>query len=215
MKIHTVMFDFDGTLMSTNDLIIKSFQHTYRTLLGAEKPIEEITNNFGEPLNVTMKKQFGDMAEEAIHIYRSFHFDRFEELVEIFPGMDMVVKKLKKMGYKTALVTSRLRKTTLQGLEKYKLEEHFDHITTIDEIKNHKPDPESIYVTLEKLGVQPEEAIMIGDSRYDILCAKNAGCRSVLVDWSVMNQEERLTLKPDYIIKDAESLMELIVNQKE
>ncbi|MBE6020451.1 MAG: HAD-IA family hydrolase [Firmicutes bacterium] len=211
MKIKAVMIDFDGTLANTNGLIIKSHQHTFRTFLGHEGNEKQIKATFGEPLWLTMEKFFGkEYEQEAVNVYRAFQKDRFADLIEVFPGMDKAVKTLRSQGYKVALVTSRLKHSTYSGIERFGLLEDFDVITTLDDITRHKPDPESINVTLEKLGLSPEEAVMIGDSRFDILCAENAGCRSILVDWSVTEEEERIQLNADYIAKNAEDMIRWI-----
>jgi len=211
MKIKAVMIDFDGTLANTNEVIIKSFQHTYRTFLGREEDVDKIKASFGEPLRITMGKVFGkEYEDEAVNVYRSFQNGRFGNLIEVFPGMDSLVKKLKKSGYKVAVVTSRMKQSALDGLEKFGLTGELDVITTINDITRHKPDPESINVTLKALGVGPDEAVMIGDSRFDILCAQNADCRSILVDWSVMGAEERANIKADYIGQNAEDIFNWI-----
>lgn len=213
MSIKAVMIDFDGTLANTNNAIIKSFQHVYRTFRGYEEEEAVIKATFGEPLKLTMEKIFGRAyRDEAVNVYRSFQQDRFEHLIEIFPGMDTLVKELRAQGYKVALVTSRLKPSTMLGLEKFGLTDSFDVVTTIDDITKHKPDPESINFTLGRLGVAVDEALIIGDSKFDILCAANAGCKSILVDWSVMGEEERNIYKADYIAKNAEDIIRWIKN---
>ena len=98
--------------------------------------------------------------------------------------MKELFAELRAKGYKLGMVTSRLRQTTSQGLEKYEINEYFDVVVTADDTKKHKPDPEPVYIALKKLGSAPQSSIMLGDTMYDILCAKNAGVKSVLVSWS-------------------------------
>ena len=211
MKIKAVMIDFDGTLANTNEVIIKSFQHTFRTFLGHEENVDVIKASFGEPLRTTMRRRFGaEYEDEAVNVYRSFQEGRFGDLIDVFPGMDALVKKLKSQGYKVAVVTSRMEVSAMQGLKKFGLIDQLDVITTINDITKHKPDPESINVTLNALGISADEAVMIGDSRFDILCAQNAGCRSILVDWSVTGAKEREELQADYVGKSAEDILKWI-----
>ena len=110
MTIDTVLFDFDGTLADTNEMIIGSWQHTYRTLRGEEEPLENILKTFGEPLALSMEKAFPETpVDQAIAVYRSFQEEHFEEMIRPFPGMDELIRRLKREGYKVGIVTSRLQ----------------------------------------------------------------------------------------------------------
>jgi len=206
-KINTVLFDFDGTIMDTCEVIISSWQHTFMTIEGKERPVSEILKTLGEPLDFTMRNLYPDFdTEEAVSIYRSYHVENFGERINLFPGMKELLATLKEKGYKIGLVTSRMTGTTMEGLEKYHIKEYFDVVITADDTKKHKPDPEPVYKALEKLGASPEESIMVGDTDYDILCAKNAGVKSVLVGWALAMPEEA----PDHIIEKAEDLFEIL-----
>lgn len=212
-RIDTVLFDFDGTIMDTNNVIIMSWQHTYRTLEGREEDEAELIKTFGEPLEDTMKRLFPDVdTDEAIEIYRSFHRDNFGELISIFPGMKELLAELKALGYKLGMVTSRLLKTTTQGLEKYDIAKYFDVVVTADDTTKHKPDPEPVDIALSKLGSLPENSIMLGDTMYDILCAKNAGVESVLVSWSlaVDASSDLGEDAPDHVIGSADELLDIL-----
>ena len=212
-KIDTVIFDFDGTVMDTNNGILNSWQHTFRTLENREEKPETIIKTFGEPLELTMKNFLPDVpVEESIAIYRSYHYDNFGKLISVFPGMKELIRELKDKNYKLGLVTSRLRKTTMQGLEAYDLLPYFEVIVTADDTTKHKPDPEPLNIALEKLGAAPENSVMVGDTMFDILCARNAGVKSVLVSWSmaVTEEEKNGPDRPDYIIEKAEDLKEIL-----
>ena len=123
-KKDTILFDFDGTIMDTNDVILKSWQYTFRSLEDREADEDELKKTFGEPLDITISRFFPEVpVEESIEIYRSYQRDHFRELITLFPGMKELLAVLKEKGYKTGLVTSRLYNTTVQGLEKYGLKE--------------------------------------------------------------------------------------------
>lgn len=212
-KINTVLFDFDGTIMNTNEVIIQSWQHTFRTLTGSEVPVEKILATMGEPLELTMANFFPDVpVQTAVDIYRSWHHDKFDELIQLFPGIYGLLEILKERDYKIGLVTSRLKFTTMKGVNKFGLEKYFDYILTADDTDKHKPDPAPILVALDKIGSVPEESIMVGDTMFDILCARNAGVPSVLVDWSIAVTESQRTGPdaPDYIIKEAKELLHIL-----
>ena len=212
-KITTILFDFDGTLMNTNDLIIDSWRHTFRVIEDKDIDEDEIIRTFGEPLIKTMEKTFPNVpTEECVEIYRSYHRDSFGDRISLFPGVKEMLEELKALGYKMAVVTSRAALTTREAMEKYEIQDLFDVVVTCDDTDKHKPDPEPVRIALNQLKSSPEESIMIGDSMYDILCARNAGVLSVLVGWAMaVTDEEKLGPdKPDYFVETADDIVKLI-----
>jgi len=211
--IDTVLFDFDGTIMDTTDVIIGSWQHTFMTFEGKERPVEEIVKTFGEILSYTMSKVLPEVdTQVAIETYRSYHKDNFGERISVFEGVPELLAELKKRNIKMGLVTSRLSGTTWEGLRQYGLDPFFDVVVSCDDTDKHKPDPTPVNIALERLGSKAENAIMLGDTMFDILCARNAGVHSVLVGWHVAMSPEDINGPdgPDYIIQKAEDLLSLI-----
>lgn len=213
MAINTILFDFDGTVANTNSLVINSWQHTYKRLTGKSADEKAIKATFGEPLPVSMEKAFPDTpAEEAIAIYRAHQKDIYQALIEPFPGMTELIKNLKKQGLKVAVVTSRMRGSTMVGLEKFGVVEYIDCIVTCEDTDKHKPDPEPVLIALERLGINAEQALMVGDSMFDIKCAHNAGVKAVLVSWAEAVTEEDLQGedRPEYFIDEAQDLLTIL-----
>lgn len=215
-KIDTVIFDFDGTVMDTNRIIIMSWQHTFNTIKGHDGDMGDILASFGEPLEYTMGKFFPELpVEESIKVYRDYHRDKFVDTIELFPGIEELLAELKNRGYKTGLATSRLKITAYQGLEKYDLFKYLDEIITVEDVDKAKPDPEIVLTMMDKLGSKPETTVMLGDTKLDIGCANNAGVTSILVGWS-----QALAGKtkgdftgneiPDYIINEPKELFDII-----
>jgi pyrophosphatase PpaX len=214
--IDTVIFDFDGTIMDTNDVIIGSWQHVYKTLRGEEGDLDYILSKFGEPLEYSMETSFPEVSvEESVKIYRDWHRERFLDMIKLFPGITEMLQEIKARGYKTAIASSRLRFTLNQGLEKYDLGKYFDTVVAVEDAENGKPAPDIVLNTLERLDSKAENAIMIGDSRLDILCAHNADVPCVLVGWSATlagKTKEDFTPgeAPDYIIQKPADLLDII-----
>ena len=208
--INTILFDYDGTLMDTNEVVLQSWQHTFRTLRGHEEDPAFIRSTFGEPLVMTLAKLFPEVpVEKSLDVYRTFQREVFTDFVEVFPGMLELLKNLKEKGYKMGLVTSRTKDTTWSGLEHYGMDKYFDAVITAGDTDRHKPDPAPILITLDRLGSAPGEAIMVGDTMFDLECAQNAGVKSVIVDWSItMSDSEKE--QADYIIKTAEELLDIL-----
>ena len=195
--INTVFFDFDGTLINTNDVIIESWQHTYNYYLGHEVPLERITAYFGEPLLITMAREFpGVDPAVSAEVYRDYQRKNADRLVKIFPEIKELLEALREKGYRIGIVTSRTRVSANAYLEKFGIEDYFDDMVTCDDTEIHKPNPEPLLLAMEKMGVTKEESIMVGDGAFDIKCANNAGVKSVLVGWRITGESA--------LIRDAE-----------
>ena len=214
--VDTVIFDFDGTIMDTNDVIIGSWQHVYKTLRGREGDLDYILSTFGEALEYSMETSFPEVSvEESVKIYRDWHRERFLDMIKLFPGVAEMLEEVKARGFKMGIASSRLRLTLEQGLDKYDLKKYFDVIVAVEDAANPKPAPDIVLKTLELLDSKPENAIMIGDSRLDILCSRNAGVPSVLVGWSATlagktKEDFAPGEAPDFIIQKPAELLDII-----
>ena len=215
-KTDTILFDFDGTIMDTNQVIINSWQHTYRTLTGSEGDEKEIVGTFGEPLEMTMENLFPHVPlEESLPIYRGYQRENFLKEICLIPGIADLLDDLTERKYTLALVTSRLRFTTDQALDHFDLRKYFEYVVTADDVTRHKPDPQSIDMALEKLGSSHAKAIMVGDTIHDIMCAKNARVRFALASWSLtlegMGMEDfDPGSRPDFILDEPHDLIRIL-----
>ena len=208
-----ILFDFDGTLVNTNDVILASWQHTYRHYLGHEMPVDHITSCFGEPLLLTMEREFpGVDPQESADVYRQFQLENADKLVTIFPGIKELLADLKAAGYVLGIVTSRTRESALRYMDMFAITSYFSDLVTCDDTTVHKPNPDPILLAMSKLGASAEESIMIGDSPFDIKCANNAGVDSVMVNWRITCDETSVIddAKVDYWIHQPSDLVELL-----
>ena len=208
-----ILFDFDGTLVNTNDVILASWQHTYRHYLGHEMPVDHITSCFGEPLLLTMEREFpGVNPQESADVYRQYQLENADKLVTIFPGIKELLADLKAAGYVLGIVTSRTRESALRYMDMFAITSYFSDLVTCDDTTVHKPNPEPILLAMSKLGASAEESIMIGDSPFDIKCANNAGVDSVMVNWRITCDETSVIddAKVDYWIHQPSDLVELL-----
>ena len=208
-----ILFDFDGTLVNTNDVILASWQHTYRHYLGHEMPVDHITSCFGEPLLLTMKRAYpGVNPQESADVYRQFQLENADKLVTIFPGIKELLADLKAAGYVLGIVTSRTRESALRYMDMFGITSYFSDLVTCDDTTVHKPNPEPILLAMSKLGASAEESIMIGDSPFDIKCANNAGVDSVMVNWRITCDETSVIddAKVDYWLHQPSDLVELL-----
>lgn len=208
--INTVLFDFDGTLVNTNDVIIASWQHTYMHYLGREESLEKITACFGEPLLLTMEREFPEVdPRESAEVYRNFQKENADELVKIFPGIKELLESLKTDGFRMGVVTSRTRESAQRYMDMFGIGDYFEEMVSCDDTDIHKPNPEPILLCLKKMGITAEEALMVGDSPFDIKCANNAGVKSVLVGWRITGDGQTLIddAREDFTISEPSELV--------
>ncbi|MCD1258503.1 pyrophosphatase PpaX [Paenibacillus athensensis] len=206
-----VLFDLDGTIVDTNELIVQSFLHCLDGETAEPVTREFIIPNMGKPL-VEQLEQFSGRkdTQSLMEKYRAFNLSNHDSLVREFPHVREVLAELHRRGLKIGIVTSKIRKTTLMGLKLCGLETFVSAIVTVEDVSKPKPDPEGIRLALQELGGTPEEAVMVGDSHYDIEAAQRAGVKAIGVSWSWKGRAYLETFKPDYMIDDMRELLPIV-----
>ena len=211
MAIKTLLFDLDGTLIDTNELILQSFLHTFgKYFPDRQYSREDILPFNGPTLHESFSSVNPDRAEEMIAEYRKFNHEKHDELVEEYEGVYETVERLHEQGYKLAIVTTKIRKTALMGLKLTGLDQFFDVVIGLDDVTKAKPDPEPLEKALAALGASKETAMMIGDSHYDVQAGKNLGIPTAIVGWSIKGEENIRSYQPDYILSNMRDLLAII-----
>ncbi len=206
--IKAVLFDLDGTLIDTNELIISSFNHTFKTLKNEDKTREEVISWFGEPLHITMGKFFSD-TDKAISTYRDYNLKNHNERISLYDNTKEMLDELKKLSLKIGIVTSKNKTTAIRGIEFLGIKDYFDVMITSDDVKNHKPHKEPVLKALEVLNINPSNSLMVGDSIYDIMSGKDAGSKTCGVMFSLM-KEKLLDIKADYYVENLIEILDIV-----
>jgi pyrophosphatase PpaX len=209
-KITTVLFDLDGTLINTNDLIISSFLHTLNHYYPNQYKEIDVLPFMGPPLEESFGGLNPEKVDEMCAHYRAYNHEHHDELVTEFEGVYETVETLYKQGYKLAIVSTKVRDVVLKGLDLMKLRPFFEVVITLDEVENAKPHPEPIEKALKELGASPQEAIMVGDNHHDILAGKNAGVLSAGVAWSAKGRDHLAQYEPDVMLETMPDLLEVV-----
>jgi pyrophosphatase PpaX len=210
MKINTVLFDLDGTLINTNELIISSFLHTLNKYYPNRYKREDVLPFIGPSLTETFTSIDKERVAELIQCYREFNHKNHDLLVEEYETVYETVKELQEKGYKIGIVTTKARQTVEMGLRLARLKEFFDVVVTVDDVEKVKPDPEPILKALALLDAKPEEAIMVGDNHHDIVAGKNAGTKTAGVAWTIKGREYLESYKPNYVLEKMSDLLTLL-----
>lgn len=210
MKIDTVLFDLDGTLVNTNELIIASFLHTIDRYAPGKYGRADVLGWIGEPLHDSLSRVDSERADEMMGVYRKHNFEYHDQLVEEYAGVWETIKILQNHGFKLGVVTTKFSRTAEMGLKLARLRPFFEVIVGLDDISNPKPDPEPVNRALSLLDSTPEQAMMIGDSPTDIEAGKNAGTRTAGVAWTIHGSEVLQAADPDWMLTSMPELLDVL-----
>ncbi len=227
-KINLLLFDFDGTLVDTTPLILRSFRATWEQAFGFAFEDACYIKTFGMLLPKAMKllveqavteervARAGDPAdflkaktEELLLAYRTFNLQWHDEMIRPFDGVDQTLGELKARGFRLGVVSSKLRAGLLRGMNFYRMAESFDVIVAGDDCENHKPHPEPLLRAIEAIGASRHETIYVGDSVHDIVAGRAAETLTAAATWGPFPRRELEELRPDYLLDQPGDLLTL------
>ena len=211
-EIKLIILDFDGTLGDTADLIIRTMQATIKELGLPSRTDKECADMIGLRLieipNVLFPEA-GDISELYASTYRRlFHKFNTDGAVVLYPNVMETLIELKKRGKTLTIASSRSHASLAEYIESLGLSDVISYILGANDVKEGKPNPEAIFKTLERFNFNADEAIMIGDTVFDINMGKNAGVRTCGVTYG--NGSRESLADSDWVIDDFGQLLELI-----
>ena len=213
-KFSCVIFDIDGTLTQTNDLIFDTFNHVTEKYLRQSFTPAEIIAMFGPPEEVAIERLVGaDQGTAAMADFIAYYDHQFPIKAEAYEGIKEVVQQLHERGIKLAVFTGKGRSTTLITLDKIGIGECFDIVVTGSDVTNHKPSSEGIRKILDFLNVLPGNALMVGDAVSDIKAAHEAGVAVAAVLWDSYGKEKIMDMKVDYLFHSVQEFARWINDQ--
>lgn len=209
MSLRTILFDLDGTLIDTNELIIASFAHTFKQF-GLAFTKEEMVEFNGPPLVDTFRSVVPGSVEEMVDTYRKHNKEHHDEYVRIFPHVKETLEELQAKGVRIAVVTSKMHEVAKHGIEFTEIDPYIEHLVALDDVKHAKPHPESVIKAMDLIDADPATTLMVGDNYHDIVAGQNAGIRTAGVAWSHKGRDFLAEYEPTYMLEDMRDLLELI-----
>lgn len=204
------IFDIDGTLTSTNQLIFDSFNFIAKKYLDRTFTNKEIISMFGPTEDVILKEWCRDKYEEARKDYYKFYSDN-HGMAELYTGMKEILEYLKSKNYPLGIFTGKGREASMITLKKLEVVHYFDLIVTGDNVANHKPSAEGILKFVNHFGLNKKRVLMIGDSVSDVKASKEAGIKVASVLWDSYATEKVKSLKSDFYFHSVEELREFLL----
>jgi pyrophosphatase PpaX len=193
----TWLFDLDGTLIDSQELILDSFRYATRTVLGAQPDDDELRRGIGQPLIAQMRSIAPARADELFDVYVAHNRERTADLLRSYPGVPEMLDRLSAVGRRLGVVTSKMRPSQELAFRTLDIKQAFEVIVTVEDTPLHKPHPEPILHALELMGADAADTVYVGDSPFDMRAARAAGVLSAAATWGIFTREELEAEEPD------------------
>ena len=217
--LKTIIFDFDGTIGNTQQIILRSMQATIRELGLPERTDDQCAAMIGLPLTQCFTELYPDYPETVVDAekgklcaatYRRL-FDEFnlQGAVPLFPHVSETIIALHQQGFGLTIASSRSHQTLDAYVRDLRLGDYIHYILGVEDVKDAKPGPGPVLKTLRDFCLQPEECIVVGDTKYDIQMAHNAGVKAVGVTYGNGSREEMENEAAEWIIDDFAEMIKI------
>jgi len=212
MKINLVVFDLDGTLVSSHETIYKATLHALKEVnINIEMPEEKFLNMIGLHFE-DIFREFGFAVpnfEHFIKIYKSIYFEYIDSSV-VYSGVEELIIKLNEKKIKVGLLTTKGQDQAELILQHFSLFNKFDYIMGRRPGMAHKPSPEPLQKICSDLNINITNTLIVGDSEMDIQCGRNAGSKTCAVTYGYRTKQELLKSDPDFMIDQIQDLDKII-----
>ncbi len=221
-SVKAILFDLDGTLVDTaRDFvyIIQQLAKQYQLQTPNEEQIREKVSA-GALAMVSLFQTIGDtsLAEEQILAYRQQFLDNYEQNIcvksQIYGGLESLLTELEIQGVAWGIVTNKPRYLSERLLQALQLDKRCSVLVCPEDVNHSKPDPEPLYLAIEKLAIDCSEAgkvIYIGDHLRDIEAGNRAGMQTIIAGYGYISAEEKQNLDcwgADEMVETSQELVE-------
>jgi pyrophosphatase PpaX len=208
-SLEVLLFDLDGTLIDTIEMILSSARYATQAVLGEALPDDVLRHNIGVPLVVQMEEYAPGRSQELLAVYREHNARVHDDMIREFPGVDAALRNLSLKGYRMGIVTSKSRPVAQKGLDHFGLGGLFEVLVGYEDTAVHKPDPCPVAEAISRFGVSAERCLYCGDSPHDMEAGISAGVVTVAAMWGPFS-ERVLEPGPDYALDTLADMVELL-----
>ncbi|MCK5024563.1 MAG: HAD family hydrolase [Thermoplasmata archaeon] len=205
-----VIFDLDGTLLDSEKTILRSLNTALEEFGFTPFEMHELHSMIGMDLHRILARKGADQPI-IVQRYTQVQLDTFMDDMTWYNGVPELLTNLQESGYVLAAATMRRGRVARAVLNGLGLNHHFDAIVGADDAPEPKPSGAHLLKTCESIGVEPDDAIMVGDSKYDILSAKAAGCLAIGVSWGMGSSKEMEDAGAEHIIHEMNVLSDFLL----
>ena len=212
-----IVFDWDGTLIDSEARIVNCMRAAIHDLQLPARTHEQMRNVIGLGLHEALATLYPDgnksMYQDLVDRYRHHFLVQDDTPSELFTGVDTLLSTLNDRGHYLAIATGKGRVGLEKSLDETGLREYFHYTRCADETRS-KPHPQMLEEIMDRLGVTPDETLMIGDTEFDLEMANNAGTAALAVSYGVHDKQRLLACNPLDCVDDVTALHGWLVNTK-
>jgi pyrophosphatase PpaX len=209
-----ILFDFDGTLVDTNELVIEALNKAAEKFTGKRLSAEKLNSVLGYYLEEQMRMISGQHYKEMTAYYSNYYKSMQDLMVKDFPGIKEMLEALKRQGCRMAIISAKGRNGIEHGLKKYAIGQYFDVVVSARDVENNKPHPEPAIKAMKLLSANKEDTLLVGDSPLDMQCGRASGIKTVLVGWTIFPKEKFVGLEPDFYVKSPQEIIDIALQDK-
>ena len=207
-----ILFDLDGTLFDTIELLVGSMRHAFAEHPGRRPTTEEWIAGIGTPLRTQLRELLDSDAEveRVVERYRGYQQAHHDRLMRCYDDVLDTLEALHTRGHPLGIVTSKMNDLMNRGLEHTGIARLITAAVGCDSCTRHKPDPEPVHVALELLGYAAHEAMFVGDSPHDMNSGRAAGVTTIAALWGPFTREQLVHTDPDHWLERIADLPALV-----
>lgn len=210
----TIIFDLDGTLLNTLDDLTDSINFMLESYEFPLRSLVEIRGFVGNGVKLLVERALGEKLSvlkfnDCFECFTAHYNKNKNNKTAPYPGILEMLKEVKKLGYKTAIVSNKYD-AAVQELKRDVFSGLIDEAIGERENLRSKPFPDSTLLAMQMLGVDKENCIYVGDSDVDVATARAAELTFIAVSWGFKDKDFLIDLKPDYIIDSPDELVEIL-----
>jgi len=216
--VKAILFDLDGTLVDTFEMIVGAFNAAISPVTGKSYSDAEVIARFGIPDSQMIRRELSshpnDVADRAVEVYHAYYAQNHGSVC-VFPGIGELLAELKRRGVPMGVMTGKGVRSARITLEALGLADTFGAVVTGEDVARQKPEPDGPVEAARQLAIAPAECAFVGDSPADVGAGKAAGMVTVVAGWHPVYLEEVRKLGPDVWAQQPRDVLRLIHSTSE
>ena len=210
-----VIFDLDGTLLDTLDDLCNSVNYSLRTNNFPERSLAEVRTFVGNGIRLLIERSVPEgtskeLIDKTFECFKTYYAVHCNDKTKTYPGVMDMLKELKKIGYKIAVLSNKAQYAVTKLCDIY-FNNLLDDAVGARENVAKKPSPDALYICAENNNINLNNVIYVGDSDVDVATANNAGVRGIAVTWGFRSRELLIKCGAENLADNTDELLQILL----